>query len=694
MLFSFSKISDDNLIVPAIITIFNQEEKRITTTELIKHLRKQLILKEDDLKKLKGRSDDLFSQKVRNIKSHKTLEKLNLIYEVNGYICLTEHGKKIGKYLLENLSKLELIKDQDVENLKDLKNLFFQSSINLSFDSFFLNKIDNFDFSSRSLNIFKSLNINYVGDLVILNENDILKQKNAGKKTLNEINDFLKINNCKFNTEIENWNLENIKKYRSIYIQKSKKKYRKNIDILLSEKISKKDNFSEDKFLRLEDVINYRFGINGEFLSLEVLGKKYNVSRERIRQISKKFLKKIKNNEEINWAIKNLKQFLKDHTPVTQRFLIKKLIEEGFFSSEKSLICLRNICNLLDKFEFQIIDLNYYENIEINNESFLVYGDRQEKILSKIFSYSRKCTDKYGYCNFPKVISDLYQNNKIANIDIIKSSFQQHGLFFWFNENDYYVLDSKENRSKVINTLKKLLYINEKITYETFSEALLNHYKLKSSPPKYLLKDICRLNKFKCDDNYIYSDGLTKTELGTVDKTIIKMFKENGDYLNLYQCLDLIDKYNLKQGSLISYLYAHSIVKKISSDVFCLFGTKIDEEKIELAKNYLKDHNLDKNFEVTCDWGKNQNIIIQCKVNRLLKLKGFLYLPIKFKKFTDGEFEIYINENSINETIKIKNGIIYNLQTALKNFEDNKLIQLTLQFNPNKVLININNYEI
>ena len=116
MKFVFRNVSDETLIAPAIITIFDESEKKITTTNLINKLRNQFDLPENEKKLLTGRKDDVFSQKVRNIKSHKTLEKMNLIYEANNYIWLTEHGKNLGNYLKNNLKNLDEIKEKNIDD--------------------------------------------------------------------------------------------------------------------------------------------------------------------------------------------------------------------------------------------------------------------------------------------------------------------------------------------------------------------------------------------------------------------------------------------------------------------------------------------------------------------------------------------------------------------------------------------------
>ncbi len=84
--------SESDLIVPA-TAIIAAHPGGIGTTELSKQLRSQLRPSGDDLTILANRNDDKFSQKVRNLKSHETLEKRGLATFSFGLYHITPTGK-------------------------------------------------------------------------------------------------------------------------------------------------------------------------------------------------------------------------------------------------------------------------------------------------------------------------------------------------------------------------------------------------------------------------------------------------------------------------------------------------------------------------------------------------------------------------------------------------------------------------
>lgn len=104
-------ISERDLILPALFCINNEGE--ISTTLLSQQLRNLLNPQGEDREILSGRNDDKFSQKVRNLRSHETLEKAELAnYESRngqGYWTITDKGKSL---LEDNLPLLDYLMQQ------------------------------------------------------------------------------------------------------------------------------------------------------------------------------------------------------------------------------------------------------------------------------------------------------------------------------------------------------------------------------------------------------------------------------------------------------------------------------------------------------------------------------------------------------------------------------------------------------
>ena len=107
------RITELDLILPSLF-IMDKNNGKITVSELTKELRQLMQPTGEDLEILKGRRDDKFSQKVRNLKSHNTFERLKYAKfsnnkKRNNIIEITEEGRihlennrNIFRYLLTN----------------------------------------------------------------------------------------------------------------------------------------------------------------------------------------------------------------------------------------------------------------------------------------------------------------------------------------------------------------------------------------------------------------------------------------------------------------------------------------------------------------------------------------------------------------------------------------------------------------
>lgn len=680
----FDKVSDFNLIPTALVVTNNQKDKKISTKKLIKEIQKISVIPEYEKKILKNRSDNKFSQKVRNLVSHKVLEKYNLGGVENNNFFLNYFGKKLAKICEKNLSFSEKTNIETIINNKDYKEIFLQAKLDIKFPSFLLEKIENFDFSSRALNIFKELNIKYLGDLVSgIDKYQILSIPSSGKKTLGEITGFLKKNNLDFEI-FPFWNSLNnkeliIKKFNQNKIVNNTK----NIDEIILNQIKKKSDNSIEKFERKKDILFNRFAINGSFLTLEEIAKKYNITRERVRQIQKKFSNQIKTDVSFLDKILKLKRFIHQNTPISEKVLGDLLIKEKYFSTYKNFNSLQSIIQSFTNFDLD--KYSYYfddnKNTDNNIAHFVITCKKlakQQKIINNVISETKRQTRLASYCNFKNLIFNVFRernNNKYTNI---KKYLKLDDNFYWLDDQNFIFEHTPDSRKKVLNVLKKILFTQKKISYEDFKDSLLSNSRIGMSPPLDILQKICQKEGFKYDNDFIYYSG-HEIKISENEELLIKIFKNNGDFLSMMEIVDLADKENINLGSLGWTIGQRGWCKKLENNIYCLYGTIFDKEKFENALKKSKQYSRSGNASLLdISWVKERKISIKIKISRTIQLKGFLNIPANWFKILEGT---YYHSNSKSE-IKI-NGAIWNLNKILNDFEIDDEIELIFSSNPN-----------
>jgi len=130
------------------------------------------------------------------------LDKLILEIETNGTIDPEEAIRRAATILSEQLAAFVDLKGRDQTH----------AGIESRFDPVLLKPVEELELTVRSANCLKAENINYIGDLVLKAEVELLKTPNLGKKSLTEIKDVLAQHGLTLGMKIENWPPASLKK--------------------------------------------------------------------------------------------------------------------------------------------------------------------------------------------------------------------------------------------------------------------------------------------------------------------------------------------------------------------------------------------------------------------------------------------------------------------------------------------------
>lgn len=122
---------DNNILkLQALKFIASRADDGITMTELIQELRENMKqdLTKDDLKQLKNRNDDSFSQKVRNLISHKTINEF--VTKDGDYYKINDCGLKFVEDHDSDYYSADIEQNDDFreENYGDIKDSFEQAA--------------------------------------------------------------------------------------------------------------------------------------------------------------------------------------------------------------------------------------------------------------------------------------------------------------------------------------------------------------------------------------------------------------------------------------------------------------------------------------------------------------------------------------------------------------------------------------
>jgi DNA-directed RNA polymerase subunit alpha len=132
-------------------------------------------------------------------------DKLILSVETNGSIAPDISVGIAAKIIKEQMTSF-INFDENVASPEEEE----EGVESLPFNPIMLKKVDELELSVRSQNCLKNESINYIGDLVVRSENDMLRTPNFGRKSLNEIRAILQSLDMNFGMDVAEWPPENI----------------------------------------------------------------------------------------------------------------------------------------------------------------------------------------------------------------------------------------------------------------------------------------------------------------------------------------------------------------------------------------------------------------------------------------------------------------------------------------------------
>ena len=709
-----TEYTEEDLIEPA-LKIIDEHQFGISTSDLIIRLRDLLKPTGEDLTKLVNRNDDKFSQKVRNLRSHKSLELKGYVVIKDGNFNITKKGKEfifsnkfkqinakdkkillfldsyiekkdinetifmrlndyyITKYIdliqnfhtltkIPNFGKNSLVKVENFLKQNDINSNDFQKYIELYHDGNF-NKLETvshtnqFDVDKylillvenkilfinevRLLNVCTKYNYRYFYEL-LSNYSQLSKIAGLGKKSISKIDEIIINENLIFSDlleKIENTNLDEF-----IYINKNNIQQKINYKFIKSTKI---DDFIKDKLeifnLKASDkdrnsnIIFHRYGLcNKKFLTLESLGKFYGITRERIRQISQKFIKLLKTDGLIEIQLTKLIEEVNVNRICELNYL-QKIILPKFFSKNVDAKGLIYLLNAFKKDSFLIEELSIDKN-----KKFLFSNQKSFENIEKSFQFLKKIHKKND------TYKDTY-NNQYKKLSIFKKNYLKYfnpniDLITFLQSFDRIIIDQQSDRISVhkddhyINgKLKKLRnIIDDKLSLNILFEQINRDWR-RNVPSIKILKEHLKKSNYVHDDKFIYFSEieLNPKALSDLEIDLINLINKNDGYIYLEQIQEIKFEYDTFQSSSPNvYLKYNSLFKEIAKSIYSLCSTSFSRVEIndivENRKNYIKKFKS----KIESSWDQ-----------------GLYLLSFTLSSYTSSSLKFYVTD-SINEVIQ------------------------------------------
>ena len=567
--------------------------------------------------------------KIESIKNNELKIRLNeLEFSVRALNSLTNQGvKTLGDLVSYKEKDLKTFPNMGQTSIDEIKEILKIHSLELGMDlnikesnneilvktneekeefeeltkEIILELIKDFDettLSVRAKNALRNMNCYYVGDILSVNKSELFRVRALGYKSILEIEDYISNLNLKFGDVIEPWT--------GIIIEELRSSLR---DEITTSK--KQDLIEEDKYLEVElsrilkecivspkkdiditnrviDVLNSRFGLDGSpAKTLEIIGQKYNVTRERIRQNQEYGLRKLKILKPITPILDEVFQILEQSLPLTEIELNKVL-------KEKNLTKLDwDFKGLQDFYESFGIKLDFY--ISKINKIKIISKASIDNVFRAVMVNINKRISNTGLCSLSECLNfkEVYLNN--LKRETIKKFIQTKSMFTWLDdEEEWFTFYSRRNR--LSNLITKAATGSTNVEIDTLFNKIKNYHRLdKVKYSKNVFLTFCK-NSFDCvisDTELLFSSPESKISdyvgfqgniIAPNEQKIIDIFSKFGPILNWWDLNELARKYDVSEASLNMMLQFSVLFKRIDRATYVLSNKKLDLKNIKTLK--------------------------------------------------------------------------------------------------------------
>jgi len=327
---------------------------------------------------------------------------------------------------------------------------------------------------------------------------------------------------------------------------------------------------------REAEVLGLRYGFDdNQKKTLEEIGKKFNVTRERIRQVENSALKKIKKSPELDKSIKPLEsviqQTLEDHGGIMHEpYLIKKVILiPGESPTNYSVInfiltnflkdrlhYLKGDAQLLPAWKLPTVSLEQIKN-DLNYILELINGANEPLTITKIAAQITGQGDK-AHLNEQVIESLLIVSKKLES-----NPFNEWGLADWDS------IALKRMSDKIYLILKKqgepmhFTEIAKKINAVGFDK--------KTANPATIHNELILDDKYVLVGRGIYALSDWGYEPGTVRDVLVSILKNSKSGLTREEIVKTVQAKRLvKENTILLNLQNRKVFKKTADQRFTL----------------------------------------------------------------------------------------------------------------------------
>ncbi len=549
-------------------------------------------------------------------------------------------------------------------------------------------------------------NINLIGELVQLKEQDLYHRQSCGKKTVQELKDALKRFGLSFGMKITDWNQETVSGLREKNREKIRSTRKQELAAEYEKLLQNEDNTVEGELAALLKLFMFKnkryeetwyqfWGWDGKGKkTLEEVGQIHGVTRERIRQIIERHQVKLQRTvlpilprtKKVDEAF----AYISKHTLHTKDQVEKGLVSAGITRDIFDVTAFLGLAEFLDK-------KVTWDVAKVNGKEFVV-TPKERKAAKTILSYAKRLVSHYGFTTLEELSSRIAEE-KLGQYseDKIRELLTLLDAPYWLDE-EQTTLFIRTSRNRLFTGITKMLAACGPLNVTKIKEGLRRHTRILRVPSADVLLAFCKLHDiFHVEGHVIHLDQNVRSEnvLSKTEQDFIRVFNTHGKI----QAYEEIREHCLKDGinehTFEVYLSGSSIVDRVAPGIYALRGTEADPFRIgSLTRQYRAPTPSSDQNEV--GWTTTGKLWAICSATPPILRTGITPLPKAASQHLDGEYSLVALNGEEFGVLKTGKSSVWSLKKALraKGAEYNDQFILVFDLTGKTAIIEVGDSEI
>jgi len=380
---------------------------------------------------------------------------------------------------------------------------------------------------------------------------------------------------------------------------------------------------------RTADIVTRFFG--WDTCTLQVAGNEFGITRERVRQISERFIERLPKTRCFLPCLDQALSRVDASLPTSASDMEKALVQRGLTNRPFRLEGLLTAAKLLHR------RANF--GLEALHKQRFATSAVEKHLARDIVRIARQSITHWGIATTADVAEQLAEKrSKPSNLRFVSNVLQAIEDLTWLDQERCWFWLPSVPRNRLVNQIGKILAVSSEINVSELRAGISRYARMQGfAPPRRVLTELCRkIPMCRVEGDRVFANTpLVRDELlGETELLMVKILNENGPLLERGRFQELCVAAGMNPATFMSYLANSPIISRYAPGVYGLTGIQFPVGLIEsmLAKRRPSKVLLD------YGWTDDRKIWVAYKLSRGIINSGVIGIPSPMASFLQGEF--------------------------------------------------------